>query len=149
MIIADTCLVVHLFNETELTEKAQEILAIDPEWILPTLWREEYANVLSKKARKEQKESSEVIEFLTFTINELKHCEHHVEIQKALQISIEKKISVYDAHFVALAERFESLLITEDQEVIKKRPAIAMRMEDFILHHKTKKSRVISRKNTQ
>lgn len=46
MIIADTCLVFHLFNETLLTANAQKILDKDPYWILPPLWREEYANVL-------------------------------------------------------------------------------------------------------
>ena len=52
MIIADTCLVFHLFNETLLTAKAQEILNKDSQWKLPVLWREEYANVISKLARK-------------------------------------------------------------------------------------------------
>ena len=53
MIVADTCLIFHLFNETVLTASAQEILDKDPYWILPPLWKEEYANVLSKLARKE------------------------------------------------------------------------------------------------
>lgn len=61
VIVADTCLVIHLFNETVLPASAQEILDKDSYWILPSLWKEEYANVLSKLARKERRDVDEVI----------------------------------------------------------------------------------------
>jgi hypothetical protein len=57
MIVADTCLVVHLFNETVLTNLAQKVQKKDASWILPPLWQEEYANVISKLARKESREA--------------------------------------------------------------------------------------------
>ena len=132
MIVADTCLVTHLFNDTVLTETAQKILKKDPHWIVPKLWKEEYANVLSKLARKGYQTKDQIIKHFNYTVNELKNCEVDVDIRKALKISIEYKISVYDAHFIVLAIDFDALLITEDKEVIKNCPRIAMSMQNFI-----------------
>lgn len=132
MIVADTCLIFHLFNETVLTANAQKILYKDPHWILPPLWREEYANVLSKLARKEGRPVDEVIDHLNYTINELKNCEISVDTKKALQISLEYKISVYDAHFLALAIDFNTLLVTEDKEILKNCTNIALSLQNFL-----------------
>lgn len=132
MIIADTCIVFHLFNETALTSYAQKVLDKDPYWILPPLWREEYANVLSKLARKEGRSIDEVIDHFDYTVEELKNCEINVETKKALTISIEYKISVYDAHFVVLAMDLNTLLVTEDKEIIKNCPNLALNLHDFL-----------------
>lgn len=133
MIIADTCLVFHLYNETDLTSNAQEILRLDSHWIVPPLWREEYANVLSKLARKENRSVKEVITLFNYTVDELSNCEVNVETQKALEISLEYKISVYDAHFVSLAMEFKTLLITEDKEILKKCSDYSRSIKHFIL----------------
>lgn len=132
MIVADTCLVVHLFNETELTKIAQKILEKDPYWVLPKIWQEEYANVLSKLARKEKRPIDEVINHFNYTVNEFKNHAFTVDNRKSLRASIEYKISVYDAHFVVLATDFNTVLITEDKEIIKNCPHISMNMKEFL-----------------
>lgn len=132
MIIADTCLVFHLFNETFLTVNAQKIRNIDPNWVLPSLWREEYANVLSKLARREGRSVEEAVNHLNYTIEELNSCEVNMDTKKALKISLEYKISVYDAHFVALAIDFNAPLVTEDKEIIKNCSNLALSIHDFL-----------------
>ena len=132
MIVADTCLIFHLFNETLLTGSAQKILNKDPHWVFPPLWREEYANVLSKLARKENRSMDEVIDHFNYTAEELKNGEIDVETKKALKISIMHKISVYDAHFVALAIDLNSLLITEDKAILKNCSTFALSLQDFL-----------------
>lgn len=132
MIVADTSLVAHLFNKTILTEMAQEILRRDDYWILPSLWQEEYANVLSKLARKEETPINDVIKRFDHTVAELEGDEVIVDIRKALQLSIKYKISVYDAHFIALAIDFQTVVITEDKELSKKCPDYAMSMWSFL-----------------
>lgn len=132
MIIADTCLIFHLFNETDLTIGAQKVLDIEPHWTVPPLWREEYANVLSKLARKENRSKKDIITLFKSTVDELSNCEVSIDTHKALEISIEYKISVYDAHFVALAIEFNTLVITEDKEILKKCPDISVSISNFI-----------------
>ena len=132
MIVADTCLVVHLFNETFLTDVAQKIQKKDASWILPSLWQEEYASVLSKLARKESRNIAEVVKHFDYVLNELRGSEIIVDNRKALKISIEYKISVYDAHFVGVALDFGVVLVTEDKEVLKNCRAITCSMHDFV-----------------
>jgi predicted nucleic acid-binding protein len=132
VIIADTCLVTHLFNQTALTDIAQKVLEKDSHWLLPRIWQEEYANVLSKLARKEGRDLKEVIEHFNNTVMNLKHFSIAVDNQDALKISIEKKISVYDAHFVLLALQNDIILITEDKEILKNCPDISLSMSNFL-----------------
>ncbi len=132
MIVADTFVVFHLFNETDLTKVAQKVLKKDPIWILPTLWQEEYANVLSKLARIENRASDEVIHHFSQTLESLHDSEVIVESIKALEISLEYKVSVYDAHFLSLAKDFNAPLVTEDKEILKKCPHIAVSMRHFL-----------------
>jgi predicted nucleic acid-binding protein len=132
VIVADTCLIFHLFNETVLTVNAQKILDKDPHWILPPLWKEEYANVLSKLARKKLRTIGEVIGHFNYTVEELKNCEINIDTKQALEISIEYKISVYDAHFIALAMDFNTLLVTEDKEILKNCSNLAVSLHEFL-----------------
>lgn len=132
MIVADTCLIVHLFNETDLTKIAQEVLEKDSYWIVPSLWKEEYANVLSKLARMNRNGVDEVIQHFNNTVSELKNFEKNVDIEQALRFSLIYKISVYDAHFVALAIEYKTLLITEDKEILKNCSEIALNMKEFL-----------------
>jgi predicted nucleic acid-binding protein len=132
VIVADTCLIFHLFNETALTASAQALLNKDPHWIMPPLWKEEYASILSKLARKEMRAIDEVIGHFNFTVEELKNCEINVDTKKALEISIKYKISVYDAHFIALAINFNSLLVTEDKEILKNCPTLSLNISNFL-----------------
>lgn len=132
MIVADTCLVFHLFNETSLTTQAQIILDKDPHWILPPLWREEYANILSKLARREKRTAEEIIEQFDVTMKALTDCEVEVDTQHALRISMQYKISVYDAHFMALAISLNTVLVTEDKEILKNCPKLAISIPKHI-----------------
>lgn len=132
MIVADTCLVFHLFNKTNLTLFAQDILEKDPYWILPPLWQEEYANVLSKLARKGLIAFADVIKHFKKTLDDLNRCEVSVDIERALEISINHKISVYDAHFITLAIENNSLVITEDKEILKNCPLHSSDLKSFL-----------------
>jgi len=132
LIVADTCLIVHLFNETLLTDVAQKIQKKDASWILPLLWQEEYANVISKLARKESRDVHDVIKHFSYVLDELRGSEIDVDSRKALKISIEYRISVYNAHFVELALDFGVTLVTEDKEVLESCRAIARNMHDFL-----------------
>lgn len=136
MIAVDSCIIIHLFNETQLTPIAQQVLKKDSNWIMPMIWQEEYANVLSKLARKEKRPFEEVINHFDNTVNKLVNAQKHVENRSALQISLEYKITVYDAHFIHIAKEFNVLLVTEDIEIIKKCPKIAMDMGTFLEYSK-------------
>jgi predicted nucleic acid-binding protein len=134
MIVVDTCIIIHLFNATELTFQAQHLLEIDSDWHVPTTWREEYANVLAKLYKKNKCSPQSVLELFQQTCDQLQNREHSVQTKDALECALQYQISVYDAHFVVLAEQSDSTLITEDIEVLKKCPKIARSMRKYLPH---------------
>ena len=133
MIVADTSLIASFFLETELTSLAKRVHKMAPIWIFPPLWREEYANVLAKFARKSTtKSEKEVLSHFEYTVSELKKYERKVNLSEVLLLALRSRISVYDAHFVQLAIDHQMLLVTEDQEIIKKCPDWAISMQNFL-----------------
>ena len=52
MIVVDTNILAYLYLPTEHTQKVEALLTNDPEWIVPTLWRSEFRNVLALYLRK-------------------------------------------------------------------------------------------------
>ena len=133
MIVADTSLIASFFLETALTPLAKQVHKKMPIWIFPPLWREEYANVLTKFARKDSSLTEKmIILHLEYTLQELEKHERKVVLSDAVQLALRRKISVYDAHFVQLAVDHNILLVTEDQEIIKKCPDKALSMSSFL-----------------
>jgi predicted nucleic acid-binding protein len=135
MIVADTSLIASFYLETELTPLAKRIHKKAPIWIFPPLWKEEYANVLAKFARKNTTTTEEtVLSHFEYTLGQLEKYERKVDLSAVLRLALRFRISVYDAHFVQLAIDNQIMLVTEDQEIIKKCPEWSMSMENF-LHH--------------
>lgn len=132
MIVVDTCILIHLFNATEHTLLAQQVLEIDADWYVSTTWREEYANVLAKLSKKNKSNPKEVLKLFQATVDEIQHREYKINTQEALECAMQYQISVYDAHFVALAGQLNTCLITEDIEVLKKCPKCALSMSNFV-----------------
>lgn len=137
MIVAGTSLIASFFLETELTPLAKKVHKKNSVWIFPPIWREEYANVLAKLARKDiTKTEKEIMIHFEYTLTELEKSERNVNLSAALRLALRCKISVYDAHFVQLAIDNQLQLVTEDQEIIKKCPEHAISMHDFLLQTK-------------
>jgi predicted nucleic acid-binding protein len=51
VIVADTNLVAYLLIDGERTDSARAVWARDSRWMLPTLWRSEFLNVLTTAVR--------------------------------------------------------------------------------------------------
>lgn len=132
MIVVDTCVITHLYNDTEFTSLAQEVLRINPHWCLPSSWSIEYANVLAKLFRGSNRQPDEVLNLFLTTRDQLKDSEYQIDTLDALKLGMRYLIPVYDAYFVVLAEQLHTQLITEDVEVLKKCKHCAVSMQDFI-----------------
>jgi len=133
MIVVDTSLIASFFLETELTPLALRVHKKASIWIFPPLWREEYANVLAKFARKDNaKAEEEILSHFEYTLAELEKYERKVNLSAVLRLALRSRLSVYDAHFVQLAMDHQLMLVTEDQEIIKKCPDRAISMQNFL-----------------
>lgn len=132
MIVVDTCVISYLVNESEFTPSAQKLFEYNPYWIYPPTWQDEYSNIVSKIAKEIKQPIDDAIKNFEFVVSQMSNNEKFVNRSKAIALSIKHGISAYDAQFVALAIDYNTILVTEDKELIRKCPQYAMSMQTYI-----------------
>ena len=125
MIVVDTNILAYLYLPTEHALKVEALLANDPEWIAPTLWRSEFRNVLALYLRKNLLTFDQALAIQTEAESLLQDNEFVVNSLDVLQLVQNSECSAYDCEFVALAKHMNVHLITMDKKILKNFPDIA------------------------
>ena len=131
MIVADTNLVSYLLIQGERTEEARGVWARDAEWVAPPLWRSEFLNVLAIAHRAGV--LSEEQARLAWQRAKALMAGREVEPDgdRVLSFALERGITAYDAHFVAVAADLGVPLVTSDRAVLERCSDIACAIEHF------------------
>jgi predicted nucleic acid-binding protein len=132
VIVADVNLVAYLLIEGEHTEASQSVLARDPEWAAPLLWRSEWRNVLAGYLRRGQLELSEVMERLALAEALLRGREFAVESERVMELVHRSSLSAYDCEYVALADQLGVPLVTNDARLVAAFPGRVVALGDFV-----------------
>lgn len=131
MIVADTNLVAYLLIEGEQTATARAVWEKDPRWMLPTLWRSEFLNVLTTAVK------ARVLTLLqahsTWSIAQAIFANSEVEPSgdDVLETAAERNLSAYDAQFVVAAVDLDVPLVTSDRRLLQACPDIAIPPDRF------------------
>jgi len=125
MIVVDTNILAYLYLPTEHTQKVEALLAKDPEWIAPTLWRSEFRNVLALYLRKGLLTFYQALEIQNEAEALLQNNEFIVTSLDVLQLVQNSECSAYDCEFVALAQNMNVQLITMDKRILNNFPDTA------------------------
>ena len=126
MIVVDTNILAYLYLPTEHTQKVEALLAKDPEWIAPTLWRSEFRNVLALYLRKHLLTSDQALAIQSEAEALLQDNEYFVNSHDVLQLVQNSECSAYDCEFVALAQSMNVQMITMDKKILKNFPETAI-----------------------
>lgn len=132
MIVVDTNVVAYCWIRSQRTALAHRVRAIDSTWHVPALWRSELRNTLVGYMRKGEVQPGQAISVMAAAEEALAGCEHLVPSPKVLEVVAVCELSAYDCEFVALARTLGVPLVTEDREILKRFPEIAISMEAFI-----------------
>jgi predicted nucleic acid-binding protein len=114
------------------TRVAERVEERDPLWIAPPLWRYEFQNILAKAIRARQLTPETAVVAWRKTSTQMVDNEHEPSPEKVIELSGRHRITGYDANFIALAMEMDVLCVTEDGELHRKFPGIAVSMEDFV-----------------
>ncbi len=125
MIVVDTNILAYLYLPTEHTLKVEALLANDPEWIAPTLWRSEFRNVLAFYLRKKLLAFDQALAIQDEAESLLQDNEFIVNSLDVLQLVQDSECSAYDCEFVALAKNMNVSLFTMDKKILRNFPDIA------------------------
>jgi predicted nucleic acid-binding protein len=131
VIVADTNLVAYLLIEGEKTDLARAVWTADPRWMLPTLWRSEFLNVLTTSVRAKVLTLAEAHDIWNVAQTVFGQSEVEPAGDAVLETAAARSLSAYDAQYVVAAVDLEAPLITSDRRLLKACPDIAIAPETF------------------
>ena len=131
MIVADANLIVYLFLSGEHSSQAETILAKDPEWAAPLLWRSEFRNVLVAYLRKGIFDLAVGNQIMDEAMLLMAGREYEVASLSVLSLAADSGCSAYDCEYVALAQDLGCSLVTLDRQILERFPEIAVSLVDY------------------
>ena len=117
MIVVDTNVIAYLYLPSEHTGRTEALLARDPEWVLPALWRSEFRNLLAGYLRRGTLTLAEARAILAEAEALVDGCEYDVASDRVLALVHTSTCSAYDCEFVALAQQLGVRLVTADAKL--------------------------------
>ena len=126
MIVVDTNILAYLYLPSELTGRAEQLLASEPQWAAPMLWRSELRNVLALYLRKNMLTLEQAFAIQTEAETLLADNQFEVPSLDVLRLAQTSGCSAYDCEFVVLARRLNVRLVTEDRQVLATFPDVAV-----------------------
>ncbi len=126
MIVVDSNVVAYLYLPGEFTAAAEALLARDPDWSAPILWRSEFRNILAGYLRRGQLTFGQALALQGEAEDLLRDAEHEVDSRSVLELVRDSECSAYDCEFVALAMRLGTRLVTMDGKVLRSFPDISV-----------------------
>ena len=126
MIVVDTNVIAYLYLPCEYTAAAEDLLAEDPHWAAPVLWRSEFRNVLVGYLRRGALTFEQVAGIQSEAEDLLREGEYDVDSLSVLDAAAASDCSAYDCEFVALARRLDTKLATMDAKILAAYPQVAV-----------------------
>ena len=132
MIVVHTNVIAYLLVPGPHTASAQATLRRDPLWAAPAFWRSELRNVLVQYMRLRQMPLTTAIEIQGLAEAIFTGREYPVDSPQVLQTTATSGCSAYDCEFVSLARSLGVPLITNDHQVLRAFPDIAVSPSNFV-----------------
>lgn len=132
MIVADANLLAYLVMPGERTAAAEAVLAKDPTWVAPALWRSELRSIVHKYIVRGDLTVARAVSLLGQLDEVIGGREGDVDAEDVLALAFRSKCSTCDCEYVAMAKSLGVPLVTTDRAILKAFPALAMTPAAFL-----------------
>ncbi|PYK36723.1 MAG: VapC toxin family PIN domain ribonuclease [Verrucomicrobia bacterium] len=132
MICVDTNIICYRWIPSSHSPYVDKVLAKDPDWIAPLLWRSEFRNALAGAIRQNLITLAVANDIVDKAEWHFVNREFAVSSRAVLDLVANSVCSAYDCEFVALAEEQRIPLITMDRQILRDFPEIAISLEKFV-----------------
>ena len=129
MIVVDTNILEYLLIQGEHSERVEQLLIEDSDWVAPRLWLDEFLNILATIERVGKMESQEADGILSDAIELMEDRSYDVPAQRVLATARRTGCSAYDSQFLTLAEDLGLKLYSFDQKLINRSGGVAVKTE--------------------
>lgn len=126
MIVVDSNVVAYLYLRGDHSDKAEALLARDPDWAAPLLWRSEFRNILAGHLRRKTLSFEAALELQREAESLLAGAEYEVDSRQVLELVRDSDCSAYDCEFAALAMALGVKLATMDAKLLRAFPRLAV-----------------------
>lgn len=125
MIVVDANVLIYLWLKESYADTAAALLAHDPQWIAPVLWRSEFRNVVIGALRRKTISRQAALAAIDGAEHQMDGNEQMVDSRAVLRLATQSRCSAYDCEYVAVAEAAGVPLVTNDRQILKEFPSIA------------------------
>ena len=129
MIVVDSNVLACLHLPGEHTAAAEALLAKDPEWAAPVLWRSEFRNILAGYLRRKTLTFDQACALQNEAESLLLGSEFEIDSRAVLELVRDSNCSAYDCEFVALAVKLGTKLVTMDKKLLQAFPKSVLPLE--------------------
>ena len=131
MIVVDTNVLVYLYIRGGRTGQAEAVLARDPIWAAPVLWRSEFRNTLAGMVRQGGIQVDDALRVTREAERWMRGREYSVPSDLVLPLAAQSGCSAYDCEFAGLAQELGVPLVTADRQVLAAFPRTAVSLARF------------------
>lgn len=131
MIVVDTNIVVYLLMPGAHTEWAEAVLMRDAAWAVPTLWRSEFRNVLSRYMRERRLTLEHALQLQASAEALVAGREYVADSSQVLEATAHSECTAYDCEFIVTARQLRVPLVTHDKQLLSAFPDVATTAEKF------------------
>jgi predicted nucleic acid-binding protein len=131
VIVVDTNVIAYLWLRGDFTPAAEAALSGDADWAVPVLWRSEFRSVLTAAIRSRRLTLDAAIAIAKAAEEQFHGREFAVDSADVLALSTTSGCSAYDCEFVALATSLALPLVTNDRDVVRAFPHLAVALSSF------------------
>lgn len=132
MIVVDVNIIAYLLIEGEHTEASARLIAAEPRWAAPLLWRSEWRNILAGYLRRGELDTAGAIQRIRAAAALVEGREYLVEDAHVMDLVASSPCSAYDCEYVALAEALGVPLITFDRGILAAFPGSARSADEYL-----------------
>ncbi len=132
MIVVDTNILAHYLIVGAHTPLARDLLAADPEWAAPILWRSEFRNLLATYVRARDLPVRDALTLMRSAEILIGAREHLGKSRDILELAATSRQSAYDCEFVSVARTLGVPLLTNDNKLCRSFPEIAVSPAEFL-----------------
>jgi predicted nucleic acid-binding protein len=125
MIVVDVNVIAYLMIDSPYTGEVQALYQRDPLWMVPDLWRHEFANVLRTNAAALDWSKDKATTILKQALEIFGRVTRPVPLEASLRLAIANGLSAYDAEYAYLAQSLDLPLVTYDRALLRKCPDLA------------------------
>lgn len=132
MIVVDALLLSSLVLPSEFTDEAERLLDLEPDWVVPGIWRSHMHQILAYYLRQKQISIDRALKIQSELENLLKGKEYAVSSLDILTMADQSSISPNKCEYPALAGSFNITLVTLEAELAHEFSDVAIHLLDYL-----------------